>query len=483
MKHETRNPCIVPRATNLPSPLVAGVLGLIAFVAATAASPNRRLSLPVTYYKLPNGLRVVLSPEPGTPTAAVVVDYKMGFRLEPESRAGYAHILEHMMFMGSPNLGEMELIRLLQRNGGSLNASTTFDFTRYYSILPANKLETALWAEADRMRGLRVTPAGLSKQKSIIVNEIRSNVLSRPYGGFPWLIAPQYANAKWANSHNFYGEISDIEKASLDDIYQLFQQYYAPGNAVVAVVGDIDVPAVTAMIEKHFGAIPTRPVPMPLDLSEPRQTAEKRFTRRDPLIQRPALAISYHMPPRNTPEYFAMLLLDQIILQGSDSLLSEEVVRKRRLAGPLSGGINLLGNAFDYSGPMLWTASAIFDQAAAASEIIAAMDRIVGDLQSKLVSRSVLDRAIVKARNALYDVLSTETGVGRAGLLASFALFDDAPERVNGIEESLRKVTRRLLQKTAQEYLISSNRTVVLIEPASSPTAASGTSSERRTKQ
>src|SRR3979490_1642736 len=128
-------------------------------------------TVPVTYYKLPNGLRVALSPDHTAPTVAVAVYYKIGFRVEPRNRTGFAHLFEHMMFQGSQNLGKMEFVKRVQQNGGVLNGSTRFDFTNYCETLPANKLETALWAEADRMRGLAITEENLTNQKGVVSNE------------------------------------------------------------------------------------------------------------------------------------------------------------------------------------------------------------------------------------------------------------------------------------------------------------------------
>src|ERR1700690_2313471 len=180
---------------------------------ATAAAEE--FHVPVEYYKLPNGLRVVLSQDHTAPTVCVGVYYRIGFRIEPKDRTGFAHLFEHMMFQGSQNLGKMEFIRLVQANGGILNGSTRFDFTNYFELLPSNKLETALWAEADRMKGLAITDENLKNQQDVVINEVKTAILNQPYGGFPWLWIPQYANTNWYNSHNFYGDLADIEAAKL----------------------------------------------------------------------------------------------------------------------------------------------------------------------------------------------------------------------------------------------------------------------------
>ena len=207
---------------------------------ANAGVPAAEFKVPVEYYKLPNGLRVVLSPDHTAPTICVGVYYHIGFRIEPRDRTGFAHLFEHMMFQGSQNLGKMEFVKLVQQNGGILNGSTRFDFTNYFEVLPANKLETALWAEADRMGGLAVTDANLTNQQGVVGSEVKQNVLNRPLGGFPWLDMPQVANTNWYNAHNFYGDIKDIEAAKLAEVQEFFKTYYAPNNAALAIVGDFD---------------------------------------------------------------------------------------------------------------------------------------------------------------------------------------------------------------------------------------------------
>ena len=450
---------------------VALALALLMAVATFAASPvpnttpSNSFTVPVVYYKLPNGLRVALSPDHSAPTVAVAVYYRIGFRVEPRDRTGFAHLFEHMMFQGSQNLGKMEMIKLVQQNGGTLNGSTRFDFTNYFEIVPANKLETMLWAEADRMRGLAVTEENLKNQQGVVGNEVKVNVLNRPYGGFPWLDMPQYANTNWYNAHNFYGDLKDIEAATLPDVQQFFKTYYAPNNAALAVVGDFDPADARKMVEKYFAGIPAAQKVKEPDLAEPRQEKEKKASKIDPQAKRPALAVAYHMPDRNTPQYYAMGLLDQILLEGDDSLLHQELVQKRGMTGGVEGGINLLGNMYDYNGPMLWTAYLFHDSNVKEDDILAAMDSVIDPLREKPIDPKTLDRAMVKLRSDFYDQLSQFNGFGLADMLASFALFDDNPARVNDIESQFRKITPALIQETAREYLRPTNRTVLAIEP------------------
>jgi predicted Zn-dependent peptidase len=178
------------------------------------------------------------------------------------------------------------------------------------------------------------------------------------------------------------------------------------------------------------------------------------------------------MPERETPEYYAMGVIDQILLQGKDSRLYQALVQRAGLTGDVSGGINLLGNMYDYEGPMLWMASLVHDKGVSADSIMKVIDGVIEPLGSAPVDQATLDRALVKIRSDLYDTLGGMFGFGRADLLASFALFDSDPARINRIEDQLRKVTPELIQKTAREYLRATNRTVLLIEPGAATTPA-----------
>jgi predicted Zn-dependent peptidase len=450
---------------------LAIVILLCSSTASAGPAGAAEFKVPVEYYKLPNGLRVVLSPDHTSPTICVGVYYRIGFRVEPRDRTGFAHLFEHMMFQGSQNLGKMEFIKLVQQNGGILNGSTRFDFTNYFEVLPANKLETALWAEADRMGGLAVSEENLKNQQGVVGNEVKVNVLNRPYGGFPWIDMPMAANSNWYNAHNFYGDLKDIEAATLTDVQAFFKTYYAPNNAALAIVGDFDPAEAKTFVEKYFGSLKRSQLPPAPDLTEPRQEKEKRIAKNDALAKRPAIAVGYHMPDRNTPEYYAMALIDSLLIEGDDSLLHQELVQKKGLTGNVNGGINLLGNAYNYNGPMLFITNLIYDSATTPEAILGAMDGVIGSIQTKPVDQKSLDRALVKLRSDLYDTMGSQGGFGLVDLLASFALFDDNPARVNSLVSEFEKVTPALVQKTAQEYLRPSNRTVIVLNPQAQPPA------------
>ncbi|HVF16282.1 MAG TPA: pitrilysin family protein, partial [Steroidobacteraceae bacterium] len=269
--------------------------------AAITTAPVAALNVPVEYYKLSNGLRIVLSEDHSVPVATIGIYYNIGFRIEPKDRTGFAHLFEHLMFQGSKNLPKGEFFKTVEGLGGQLNGSTRFDYTNYYEAFPSNALETMLWAEADRMRSLDITQENLVNQHGVVKEEVKVNVLNQPYGGFPWLQLPQVANENWYNAHNFYGDLQHIDAATLEDARAFFETYYTPNNAVLVLVGDFESAQAKRWIEQYFASIPSRTTPPLPDISEPKQTAEKRVRQKDALAPRPALALGYHVPQRWTP--------------------------------------------------------------------------------------------------------------------------------------------------------------------------------------
>ena len=431
---------------------------------ATNSEPPGSLNVPVVYYKLGNGLKVVLSPDKTAPTIALGIYYNIGFRIEPKNRTGFAHLFEHMMFQGSQNLGKMEFVKLIQKNGGVFNGSTRFDFTNYFEIMPAHKLETALWGEADRMKGLSITQENLTNQQGVVKNEVRVNVLNQPYGGFPWLDMPQYANENWYNAHNFYGDLADLDSAKLEDVNSFFKTYYAPNNAVLVLTGDFEEKDARKWIEQYFNAIPSSTLPQKPDISEPRQEKEMKFTKEDKLANKPAIAVAYKMPDKNTPEYFAMGLIDQMLLQGNDSRLYQSLVQEKGYTGNVGGGINYLGDMFDYNGPMVWMANLIYDNKVKPDSIVAEFDKAINFLENNVTQKNV-DLAVIKMRSSIYDAIGGNFGIGKLNMLASFALFDDNPSKINDLENEFKKVTPELIRKTISEFLRSGNRTILIIDP------------------
>ncbi len=443
---------------------------------ATVAEAPAGLQIETRYVTLPTGLKVVMAREPSVPTVTVGVYYGIGFRIEPRDRTGFAHLFEHLMFQGSEHAPKGTFIGSINSAGGTLNGSTRFDYTNYYEVVPSNALEQVLWLEADRMARPVINQEVLENQQGVVANEVKVNVLNQPYGGWPWLDIPQLANENWYNAHNFYGELSDLEAATVEDASQFFGAFYRPNNAVLIVAGDIDYDATLAMVERLFGPIPRgEPVVLP-DISEPRQTAEKFREKPDALAPRPAFTAAWHVPPRGTPEWYAMGLLDIILVQGQDSRLYDKLVRETAIAGGVSGGINIgLGNMFNYNGPMQWTVAFVHDPSKSREEITAALDAVIEDVRTNPVSAEELQRARTRIRSGLYNLADPSTRFGLVDLLGVGALWEDDPNWVNTLEAGFASVTPELMLATAREYLRPTNRSILVVQPApAQPAAAPG---------
>ena len=419
----------------------------------------KQLNVPVVYYKLPNGLKVVISEDHIAPVVTVAVYYNVGFRLEPKGRTGFAHLFEHMMFQGSANVKKFEHAKFIEANGGSLNGHTDFDYTNYYQTLPSNRVETALWLESDRMRSLDISEENLKNQQNVVSEEVRVNVLNQPYQFFEWIELWKNAFTNWNNSHNGYGELDEINAATIEDVRNFFKTYYAPNNAVLTIVGDIDAADVKKMVEKHFGNITSQPLPARADLSEPAQTKEKRVSQTDKLANLPALATGYHIPAQNSPDFPAMALLVQI-LQGDDSSRwYQRLVKEKELTLDLTGGLNYFGNEFDYSGPMVMTTRATYKPGHTSDEVLREMDSVIAEVTAKGITEKELADAKIRYRSNFYSQL--ESGYGKSHMLAVLALFRDDPSQINSLLTPFESVTAGQVKAAAAKYLVASNRTVI----------------------
>jgi predicted Zn-dependent peptidase len=436
--------------------LLCGLVVMAALSPALTAAP---LNVPVVYYKLPNGLRVVISEDHVAPVVTVAVYYNVGFRIEPKGRTGFAHLFEHMMFQGSANIKKFEHAKYVEANGGSLNGHTDFDYTNYFETLPSDRVEMGLWLEADRMRSLDVTLENLKNQQAVVSEEVRVNVLNQPYALFEWIDLWGNANQNYYNSHNGYGDLKDINAATIEDVRSFFKTYYAPNNAVLSIVGDVDVNEVKKMVEKYFAGISAQPQPTKPDIAEPPQTKEKRIKQTDKLAKVPALAVGYHAPEQSSPDLAPMVLLN-LILQGDDSSrFYQRLVKEKELSLDLIGAVNLFGNEFDYYGPMLITTRTTYKPGHTGDEIVKEIDAVLADIIQNGVTEKELADAKVRYRSNFYNQL--EGTFGKAHLLSSLALFRDDPNLINRVLEPYQTVTNAQIKAAAKKYFVPENRTVI----------------------
>ena len=447
------------------------------------------LRIPVEHTTLSNGLRVVVSPDRSAPIATVGVYYQIGFRLEPRGRSGFAHLFEHMMFQGSEHAGKMEHIRLINSSGGLLNGTTNFDVTNYFESVPSNALERVLWLEADRMRALKVDDDNLRNQRDVVKEEVRVNVLNKPYGGFPWLDLPPVAFRNWPNAHNFYGDFADLDAATLDDVRRFFRTYYAPNNAVLLILGDFEPADAFTLARRYFEDIPAGPPPPRADVSESPQTEERRGVVDEKFGTLPAMAIGYQAPVRNTPDWYAATMLDRILHGGRAGRIYHRLVHEKQIAVDADGGINFNGgDAFDYNGPTQIVTRLFHKPEYTADQTIAAYDEVIHEIQQKGTTADELEAVKIKFRADFYSNL--EAGMGsympRFGLmhyLACFTLFDGDPNRINTVLDGFLAVTPAQVQSAAQKLLVPRNRAILIRRPVSKPAPAEAAATAQEVAQ
>jgi zinc protease len=433
-------------------------------------STPKQLHIPVEHTKLANGLRVVASPDRSAPVVTVGVYYQIGFRLEPRGRSGFAHLFEHMMFQGSENAPKMEHIRLINGSGGLLNGTTNYDLTNYFEAVPSNALERVLWLEADRMRALKVDEENLRNQGDVVKEEVRANVMNQPYGGFPWLDLPPVAFRNWPNAHNFYGDFADLDAASLADVQTFFRTFYAPNNAVLVMLGDLDPPEAFKTAKRYFDNIPASPPPPRADVTEPPQESERHGEVAETLGPLPAIAIGYTMPRRESPDWFAAGIVERVMHGGRAGRVFRKLVLEEQIAVDADGSVDLL----ETNGPTQMV-SRIFHKPEFTSEgTVAVYDEIIDEMQRKGIPQDELEPVKVKFRSDFYSML--EGGMGsympRFGLmhyLACFTLFDGDPDRVNTVLDGFLQVTPEQVQDFAQKYLVPKNRAVLFRRPVAEP--------------
>jgi len=335
---------------------------------------------------LPNGLRVVLSPDQSAPVVAIGVHYDVGFRSEPQGRTGFAHLFEHLMFQGSESLEKLAHFRHVQSSGGTFNGSTHPDYTNYFEVVPSAALERALFIEADRMRAPRITAENLRNQIDVVKEEIRLNVLNRPYGGFPWITLPPVLYDTFPNAHNGYGDFSELEAATVDDCAAFFDVYYAPGNAVLTVSGDFQVDAAVELVHRHFDDVPARPVPTRPSFAEPPPDRERRHRHPDPLAPLPALAIGYRLPDPTAgfDGYLAYEVLCAVLSDGDSSRLEQRLVHTDALVTDIGARCGLFGAPLDARDPDTLNITAMYPSNVDVNRVLDVTDEEIARLDALL---------------------------------------------------------------------------------------------------
>ncbi len=427
--------------------------------------------------RLPNGLRVIIAEDHLAPVVAVNLWYDVGSKHEQPGRTGFAHLFEHVMFQGSKHVGKAEHIALVQAAGGTMNGSTWLDRTNYYETLPAHQLELALWLEADRMATLpdAISQDNLDNQREVVKNEKRSSYDNRPYGSWQEKLQGHLFPPEHPYHHSTIGSMEDLDAASLDDVISFFRTYYAPNNAVISIVGDVDRADALAAVERYFGAIPANPSIPPLgDLSlPPTLGGERRETVHD-RVPLPRIYVAFRAPVSGDPRLDALDIAAQILAGGKGSRLDRRLVRDERIAQDVAlFSLGFIGGASICAG---W---ATVRPGVEVSRVEAVFIEELERLTTELVTDDELARAhaLVEA-DELAGLQRVEERADRLSMYAT--LFDD-PDLINRMLPRYLEVTPEAIRQAAADVFRADNRLVLTYLPEEPPAGADALEDETET--
>ena len=441
-----------------------GTLLAVSRLTAVPALPHYPFSL----HTLDNGLRVVVSEDHLAPVVAVNIWYDVGSRHETPGRTGFAHLFEHLMFQGSRHVGRTEHFGLISEAGGTLNGTTWVDRTNYYETLPAHHLDTALWLEADRMGGLldALDQDNLDNQRDVVKNEKRQTRDNQPYGKWLELFHELGYPQGHPYQHSTIGSMEDLDAASLEDARTFYSTWYAPDNAVLSIVGDVDTEAALASVRKYFGSIPAKGSFPEAPSSELPAHIGQEIRRVVPdRVPVPRVFVGYRCPPFGTPGFDAVEVLATILGGGRGSRIYKSLVLDRPLLQPPDG--NVLSPWPFVGGAALLIADLPAREGVDPAELEGAYHEIadVGEITDDEMERA---RALITS-DWLHHLATVD---GRADTFSQFTTLFDDPGLVNEMLPRVLSVTAADVQAIAAEVIRPDNRVVLVFEPESQAAAA-----------
>ena len=436
----------------------AAALGLLLAVpVALAAQAAPRL----TYeeFTLDNGLRVLVHEDRSVPIVAVNLWYDVGSANEELGRSGFAHLFEHMLFEETQNLVSGDFSDLIQGSGGTYNGTTNEDRTAYFEIMPSNRLNLALWLEAERMRNLRVTTENFAREREVVKEERRMRIDNQPYGN-AFLTLDTLATNYEPYRHTVIGSMEDLEAASTDDVMSFFRRYYVPNNATLVLAGDITLAQARALTQQYFGEIPrgAEPAALPAIPSAPRTDGERRVVIPDSKATTPLLMMAHTIPPASHDDVYALQLLASILIEGESSRMNERLVREEQAAAFIGGGLD------SRLGPGQFNLFALPNQGVSVERIEALFEDEIRRIREEGVTPRELQKAQNQAR--ANTIMGRQTVFSISMDLQTARFYGGDVDRVNTDLDRLRAVTVDDIRRVARTYLVPSNRTVVVAEPA-----------------
>jgi len=428
-------------------------------------------SVRFTDVRLANGLRLIIAEDHLAPVVAVCVWYKVGSQHEVPGKTGFAHLFEHVMFQGSGHVAKAEHMALVQAAGGTSNGTTFLYRTNYFETVPSHQLELALWLEADRMATLldALNQENLDNQRDVVKNEKRSSYDNRPYGDWFHKLQGHLFPPEHPNHHPTIGSMDDLDAASLDDVTAFFRTYYAPNNAVLSIVGDVDPAQARAWVERYFGEIPSNPaIPSLGDMTLPATIGAET---REEVVDRvplPRHFFGFRAPVLGDPRFDAVEVASQILAGGKGSRLYRRLVREERIAQDVAiFPVGLTGGASMVAGQA--TVRPGVDPAVVETAFEEELER----LGREPVTADELARALALIET--YELDALQRVDERADRLAMFATIMDDPDMINRQLDRYLAVGAAEIQAAAAEVFRPDNRAVLTYVPAAeAPAAALG---------
>jgi predicted Zn-dependent peptidase len=436
----------------LPGIAAAAVIGAVAGIFWWRARPSDSFRIPTERFTLPNGLPVVLSVDHAAPSFTLTVEYKAGVRYEPADKSGMALLMAHLMYQGSANVAPDEHLSLIKSTGGTNNYGVGLDFAEFSSNLPANQLDLALFLEADRMRGIEITPEGLEAARSLALQQ-HAGQLNTPYGR----VSTRLLSLLFANPVNQrvlpYSNVGELSQITAQDAAKFHSDYYVPSNAAIALVGDFDATIARERVKHYFGDVPKRQSAPAPDMREPDTPLDKREVVSDPIARVPLLILAWRAPAMGHPDWFPLQTLAEVLGANEASRLPASLVKGAGVASSVSANIE------NSSGPNFFTVILTAVPGKDQAQIEALCNREIERIANEGVPDKELERVRMSAiRSRGLNLVST---LVRSVMLARLEASIGNPEAVNQWEDGEQHLSSDVLRRVAKRYLTPANRVVL----------------------
>ncbi len=412
--------------------------------------------LSVERFALDSGLTVLVLADPSAPVLSYQTWFAVGSRHERLGKTGLAHLLEHLMFHETESVPYGEFDRRLEQAGAEGNAATYLDWTYYVVNLPTSALELVVELEADRMHNLVLRDEQVAAEREVVANERRQSV-DDDVDGVAEELLYELAFERHGYGWPTIGRMADIQSLSRADCTAFYRTYYAPNNAVLVVVGDVDPERLRRLLGRHYAGIAAAELPLEDVRPEPPQTAERRLVTEQP-TPTPKLALGYRGPSYGEPDHPALVLLTEVLCGGRSSRAHRQLVEEREMATTARAGLTNLRD------PGLLEVGLTARSGTSAAALAEAFDAIVGELRREPPAQSELERA--RARVELAALCGLETVAGKAFHIGFGETVLGRPASLFERLEAWGRVDRSDLLRVARRYLRPENRSVVQIEPA-----------------